>query len=1292
MQKYSFLIIALLIYYSSYSQVNSYSQKLLWSDTLLKSEFSDYKIYNAFYFEGAVYHENEFGRLPLFEASIRLSLPGKVNVTLYNAVYALVNTQLKGFTGKDFDPIKNTPVITVNNGFERTRPIALVAILPFRRNPATGIVERLVSFSYSLTVTPEAGTSLRSTNSYVAHSVLATGTWYKIAVGKDGIYKIDKSFLQTLGISTTSIDPRNIRIYGNGGGMLPEPNSFFRYDDLQENAIKVVGEEDGKFDDGDYVLFYGQSPDRWKYDAALKRFSHISNLYSKSTYYFITTDLGAGKRVQDYSSGEASNFAVNTFDDYAFHELDLENLLQSGRQWFGEKFDFETAVSVPFTFPNIVAGSQGTVTASVASRSIYASNSFALSVNGQSLIAAQSIPAVCADYTCGYANGSVLQSVFYPAPGTLTVKLDYNKNSQDAVGYLDYIEINVVSNLSWNGSQMNFRSAASMGIGKVSQFTISNTNSNLLTWDVTKSTNVVSESMNFTGNQSQFTVATDTLHEFVIFSNSEGMVPEIAGKILNQDLHSLSQSDLFIITPDLLRSSAEDLGNFHRNQFSQSVNVVSVEQIYNEFSAGAKDLSAIRDFIRMFYVRANGDSVLMPKYLLLFGDGSYDNKENIPGNSSLIPAYESSNSLSPTSSFVSDDFFGLLDVTEGGNILDPAAKVDIAIGRLPVNNTDQASVVINKIKIYAAPQSLGNWRNVLTFVADDEDNDVHINDCDEIATNTGNAHPVYNIDKIYLDAYKQVQIPGGARYPEVNIAINNQINGGTLLFNYVGHGGTGGLGHERIMNLTEIQNYTNLNKLTLFVTATCDFTVYDNPSIVSAGEQLLLNAKGGAIALVTTVRLVYSSANKLMNQAFMDNVFVAKNGIIPPLGEVFRRGKNKISGDTNNRKFTLIGDPAITLDYPQYNINTTAIEGKTLTSVPDTMKALQKVTVSGTINDFNGNVMQDFNGVIFPTIYDKPQLYQTLANDEASYVRSFVLQKNVIYNGKASVRNGVFSFSFIVPKDISYQFGYGKISYYADNGVIDASGYKNDIVIGGISDSVAHDVSGPQVKVYMNDERFVFGGITDPNPTILVKLIDSSGLNTVGTGIGHDITAVLDNDTKNTLDMNNFYSTDLDSYQSGEVRYPLTSLAEGVHTLNVKAWDVYNNSSQALTQFVVSTSASMALAHVLNYPNPFTTRTEFMFEHNMPGAVLNVMIQIYTVSGKLVKTMQQAIVPQSVNTSGSGFGVGDAEGGYRVNGIYWDGKDDYGDPIGKGVYVYKLSVRAANGFKADRYEKLVILK
>ncbi|MCY7409918.1 MAG: type IX secretion system sortase PorU, partial [Chitinophagales bacterium] len=1129
-------------------QVTSTQKNLIWSDTLRKIEFSDFNMHATQYFKGAAYDEAQFDFLPYFFQTMALPNDGDLTIVLTDETYAALKDQPGRSISISDNKIQSTPIVKVGKGYQRGKSYANISILPFRKNNATGEIEKLISFKYQINITQTFSANTRG-DSYSAQSVLATGNWYKIAVTNDGVYKITKSFLQDLGIDVGSLDPRNIRVYGNGGGMLPEANATFRYDDLHEDPIYVAGESDGRFDDGDYVLFYGMAADRWRLDATTKKFVHTRNLFTDSAFYFINTDLGAGKRIANRGADAGSpNYFVSTFDDHALHEVDLENFLFSGRAWYGEAFEFETTQSFPFSMPSLVTSTPVSVVVSFLAKSIYASNTVNVSNNGLQFTTA-SIDKICSDYTCPVGNEKSMSGSFTSTSPSFNIDIQFVRNADDAQGWLNYIEVNAQRNLTWSGLQTNFRSIGATVVDNVSQFTIDNANSSILVWDVTDPVNPQSQIATLNGSQLQFTTKTDTLREYVMFINSEGYTPTAIGKINNQNLHGLAAADLIIVTPSFLNSQAQDLANFHISNDGISSMVVNIDQLYNEFSSGNPDMTAIRDFVRMLYKRANGDTVTMPKYLLMFGDGSYDNKGIDVATKGVLPTYQSASSLSPTSSFVSDDYYAFLDDNEGGNILDINAKMDIAIGRLPVNDVAQATDVINKIKIYESPQSFGNWRNVITFVDDDQDNDVHVDDCDEIAQEVSTTYPVYNIDKIYLDAYQQISVPGGTRYPDVNVAINNRICSGTLLMNYVGHGGVGGWAHERVLSINEINSYTNLYKLPVFVTATCEFSKYDEPSITSAGESLLLNAGGGAIAMITTVRLVYSSANKLMNEAFMTNVFVPDaNGIVPPIGEVLRQAKNSISGDVNNRKFTLLGDPAIRMANPEFNVNTTSINGHVINgAITDTLKALQKITIAGTVNDIEGNIMTDFNGTLYPTIYDKFQNYQTLKNDADSKVKNFLLQKNVIYNGKASVKNGAFTFSFIVPKDISYLYGKGKLSYYADNGTVDAHGYRNDVTIGGISDTSEVDLNGPQVKVFMNDEKFVQGGITNTDPNILVRLFDSSGVNTVGTGIGHDIAGTLDNDQKNILVMNEFYSSDLDSYTSGEVRYPLTNLAEGYH-------------------------------------------------------------------------------------------------------------------------------------------------
>jgi len=528
---------------------------------------------------------------------------------------------------------------------------------------------------------------------------------------------------------------------------------------------------------------------------------------------------------------------------------------------------------------------------------------------------------------------------------------------------------------------------------------------------------------------------------------------------------------------------------------------------------------------------------------------------------------------------------------------------------------------------------------------------------------------------VFFDAFKQESTPGGARYPDVNEAINEAVDKGSLIVNYTGHGGETGWGHERVLKVFDVNSWSNTTGFPLFVTATCEFSRFDDPGRTTAGELVLLNSSGG-IGLLTTVRLVFSSPNFTLNQTFYNEVFTKTNNEYPTIGEIFMNVKNNASNvsNPNNRNFTLLGDPALRLAYPIHNVATTKINGVNV-SPNDTLKALSKVTIEGEVRDASGNKLTNFNGLIYPIVFDKPKQIVSLANDGGTPF-TFDLQTSKLFKGKVSVNNGDYSYTFVVPKDISYNYGQGKLSYYAENQVEDANGYYTNFYIGGTADNYESDNIGPEIELFMNDENFVFGGITDEKPILLANISDVHGINMVGNGIGHDIIAVLDDKTEESFILNDFYEADLNSYQNGKVYFPFNDLEEGRHKLTLKVWDVYNNSSEATIEFVVVKTKDIVLEKVYNYPNPFTTYTEFWFEHNQPGKQLYAQVQIFTVSGKLVKTLDKHILNE----------------GFRSTSITWDGLDEYGDRIGRGVYVYRLKVRTENYSVAEKYEKLVILR
>jgi hypothetical protein len=749
--------------------------------------------------------------------------------------------------------------------------------------------------------------------------------------------------------------------------------------------------------------------------------------------------------------------------------------------------------------------------------------------------------------------------------------------------------------------------------------------------------------------------------------------PTAVGAVANQDLHDIGQPDMVIVSPEAFFPAANRLANFHRAELD--VVVVSPAQIYNEFNSGAQDISAIRDFMRMIYDKAGADPNQFPQYLLLFGDGSFDYKDKVEGNTNYVPAYQTRNSISPISSYTSDDYFGLLDANEGGSITD-GDRLDVGIGRITAASPEEADQIVDKIIHYSQVASFGDWRNLVTFVGDDEDNNLHINSPEKMSRYLTNNYPVYNIDKIYFDAYRQQNTSARDRYPDVEEAIVQRINSGALIVNYTGHGGINDWAHERVFSTDDIKKLNNFNNLPVFVTATCDFSKYDDPANKTAGEYLLTNPQGGAIAMVTTVRLVYAYANDQLNNAFYDYAFEPlPNGEMPRLGDIMVSTKNNIPIESNNRKFTLLGDPALKIAYPEMDVVTTEINGKA--PGMDTLSALSLVTIKGEVRDKGGNILSGFNGVVYPTVFDKPDTIRTLKNDADSKYRDFPLQNSILFKGISTVKNGSFEFSFIVPKDINYQIGWGKISYYAEDTVsgIDAHGY-TPCEIGGASDSAVIDNEGPVVRLFMNDTLWRTGGITDENPILIAKLSDESGINTTGNGIGHDITAVLDGDEASKLFLNNYYQAQLDNYRKGTVRYQLSNLSPGEHTIEVKAWDVHNNSGTGSTTFIVAESAALAISSLMNYPNPFTSSTTFSFEHNMPNAELKMVLRIFSSSGQLVSKLEADVLSK----------------GYRVDGITWESAGADLDNIGKGVYVYSLFIESPDGQRAQAFEKLVILR
>ncbi|SCX80244.1 Peptidase family C25 [Flavobacterium anhuiense] len=1145
--------------------------------------------------------------------------------------------------------------------------------------------KRIKSFSYFISNSNSrtASTSSFQKSAAIINSVLASGEWYRFYIQKSGVYRIDRSFLQSLGFDASKVDPRRIKIYGNGGRMLPLANSTYYPNDLTENAIQIAGENDGVFNNEDYILFYAEGTDNWNSESQTNL-----NLYDSKSYYYITASGGDGKRIQNLNQPTGnSTLELNTFDDYQYHEIDQTNIVHLGRQWLGESFDINQEQEFSFSFPNLDTSVPVKMEVSAAAASL-TTTSFAITANGQNA-GSISFPPLIANSDTKYTTGKLPSNTEFTGADNIKIKLTYNNNGvPGSKGYLDYINLTAKRKLLGTGKQFHFQHNAAGSTAGIVNYTIGNASPITQIWDVTDLYNV---SKIENANQSSFSFKANLgeVRKYVAIDPSDYYAPlkENQSKIANQNLKGTlfrnSQNvfqdiDYVIVTPKSLASQAERLANFHRTNSGLNVKVISLENIYQEFSSGKQDIAAIRNCVKYIYDNASSSDKRV-RYLNLFGDASYDYKDRIPNNTNIVPIYQSliSNTVGEAS-FPSDDFYGLMDSNEGV-IIPSLAGIDIALGRMLVSDNAQAQEMVNKVIEYHDTKSYGNWRNNIVLISDDSDRSgdqtLQANQnalADQIATEK----PFFNIDKIFLDAYTQEASAGGSRYPKARTDFFNAFEKGALIFNYLGHGGEDGLASERIWEKSDGQNLANQYKYPLFITITCEFSRFDDPTRPTAGEYVYWNPKGGAISMLTTVREIGQTNAEEFNKTISKNLLSYGSNQYNTIAESLRISKNENPSSSSNVVF-YIGDPALMLSIPKPRINLTKVNDIVISQTIPDLKSLSKIKISGEITDENNTLLSNYNGELATAIFDKLITNTTLNNDGFSPPMQFKTLGETIFRGNASVTNGQFEFSFVVPRDIRIPVDNGRISFYSkrNESLENQTGYNNTIKIGGINENAPQDNISPKVKLYMNDETFVSGGITNESPFLLAFLEDENGINTAS-GIGHDIVAILDGDVSNPYILNDYYQTKLDDYTNGNLRFPFRNLAPGLHTISFTAWDVYNNPVTSEIQFTVVGDDSLTLSHVLNYPNPFSTYTQFWFSHNRPYEPLDVQVQVMTITGKVVWTKNQTVTTE----------------GFLSREITWDGRDDFGDRIGKGVYIYKLTVKSnLTNKKAEKYEKLVIL-
>ena len=1200
------------------------------------------------------------------------------NAQLTNIIYESISVEQLGDLA--LENIPKTPEAVIKTTESRDIKQSFLVFSPIIKD-AFGF-KRIKSFSYSIIGSSSKIAQTNKKTAAIINSVLSTGDWYQFYVEKSGVYKISKGFLQQLGLNVNSIDPKKIKIFGNGGKMLPLSNSIYYPTDLSENAIEIIGESDGVFNNDDFILFYAEGVDTWNEESQT-----YNNLYDSKSYYYVTAQGNDGKRISTTPQPSGSStLSLNTFDDHQFHELDLINIAHLGRQWFGESFGINQEQEFSFNFPNIdtttpVKLSLNTVSAA------FTNTSFKVAANGLD-IGTITIPALTVGSGIQFNLGSLPNNTSFTGTENVKIKLTYdNGGVPGSNGYLDKIQLVAKRKLQGYGKQFQFQYDSSVSNIGIVSYNFSNATGISEIWDVTdlqnatKIENSNQASFIFKANLGELRkyVAIDPLDYYTPLKGSITKInnQNIKGTIFKNAQGLFQDIDYVIITPNFLTTQAEKLASFHRSYSNLNVKVITLESIYQEFSSGKQDIAAIRNCIKYIYENASSNGKRI-KYVNLFGDASYDYKNRIPNNSNIVPIYHALNSNTlGEGSFASDDFYGLMDLNEG-NIGSFFGGIDIAVGRMLNNDAKQADEMVNKVIEYHDIKSFGSWRNNLVLVCDDSDkaSDATLqNRQNKLADAITSAKPFLNVNKIILDSYVQEASAGGSRYPKARTDLFSALEKGALVFNYLGHGGEDGLASERIWGKSDGQTLSNQYKYPLFITITCDFSRFDNPSKPTAGEYTYWNPKGGAIAMLTTIREIGQSSAENFNDVLSKNLYSFGSNQYTSIAEALRISKNSNPNSSTNVVF-YIGDPALMLAIPKPKIRLTKVNGVPISQPFDDFKSLAKMKISGDVTDEN-NIPINYNGELSTTIFDKIIARSTLNNDGYSPPMNFNVLGETIFRGNASVTNGQFEFSFVVPRDIRIPLGNGKISFYGKRNQLleNETGYDTSIKVGGINENAVVDNIPPTVKLYMNDETFVSGGTTNDSPFLLANLHDESGINTAS-GIGHDIVAILDGDVSNPYILNDYYQTNLDDFTKGTLRFPFHNLAVGLHTITFKAWDVYNNPVTAEIQFIVVGNDTLTLTHVLNYPNPFINYTEFWFSHNRPYEPLEVQVQVMTITGKVVWTRNQIITTE----------------GFLSKEITWDGKDDFGNKIGKGVYVYKLIVKSnLTNTKTEKFEKLVIL-
>ena len=1113
-------------------------------------------------------------------------------------------------------------------------------------------------------------------------SVLSKHTWYKIAVTEDGFYKMGYADLQNMGVDLSTLDPRCIALFGNESGLLSQTVGDPRPDDLREMAIVVAGEDDGIFGQDDYVMFYGQASSCWKYSAAgdtintshkEELFVMQRNYFSDTTYYFMRVDGPNGLRVQEQqtlTAGDGSDY-IDEYLAYQCFEEELMNPYSQGWEWYGSAIP-AGIISQPITFdtPDLIEGHAVNLYAKYLARSVGAPSYCSFKANGNTIYDKVSIQGISTSSLI-YGRDITFTRRFNTTADHIDVEILLESEASGALLFLDFIQLNYWRKLRYLDGDFRFEILPSQSTSNVAVAVVESAPIGSYLWDITDVLRPQSVIYQREDCAIRFGVRGGAFSRFVIFEPDDARSISVARKIENQNLHGIDYAEMLIITHRDFRRQAESLAQFHHDLEGLTSVVVDVDDIYNEFSTGRVDVTGIRDFIKMVYRRAPDDL----KYVLLFGDASYDYRNIKGAGGNFVPIYENQYSFAEVQSFISDDYYGIMDESAGHEC---KGVVCLGVGRIPVSTVEQADNALKKIHHYVDQAACqGPWRNNMLLFTDNESGEfiVHSESLERYIIEN---HPSMNLSKVYVDAFKRVSTPSGFVYPEANKEIMERFQDGVLMATYTGHGGVRGLTNHQVFTNTDIQNLTNYDKLIFFHTATCEFTKLDNPEVVSAGELMFLSPNGGAIALFTTTRPTFGSNNLSLSKSLYSRSLQEIDGSPKRFGDIVRESKSTQQYyNVNNVNYVLLGDPALRLAYPKNSVNTVRVNG-IYAGNSQTIHAMSMVSVEGELRDYDGKFDPYFNGYLYPKFFDKATEFVTNGYNPSAAPRTFSFYDEVLYEGRVLVKNGRFSFDFQVPYHINYDYGVPRMSYYAYDTIrcVDAHGVYDNMLLGGVDEQVSLDHNGPDIVMYWNDKDFRNGDLVPSYGTLYIDLFDEQGIYHYDVLIGRNLVLdhyVAETGELSTIVLNKLFEPSVDDYRRGGVKVPMSQLSVGTHEFRLKAWDTQDNSSEATLWLVVDKSLNLVLTQVVNSPNPFVDETYFSFRHDREDMRYGVVIDIYDILGRKVRSLE------TVSYSGDNDKVT----------VRWDGRDANGGELSAGVYLYRISVTDQEGNMYSTSQRLV---